>query len=101
MYAASWPCRFSSDANACLQTTSLGNAYGVCVMFVTFFDTCMTALAAMFVWRVSPFIVFLPWLTIACLDGAYLSSALTKVPVGAWFTITLAGVLAFLFLLWR
>ncbi|GAM36149.1 hypothetical protein TCE0_018f05012 [Talaromyces pinophilus] len=83
------------------NTTSLGNAYGVCVMFVTFFDTCMVALAAMFVWRISPFIVFLPWLTIACLDGTYLSSALTKVPVGAWFTITLAAILASLLLLWR
>jgi KUP system potassium uptake protein len=83
------------------NTTSLGNAYGVCVMFVTFFDTCMVALAAMFVWRISPFIVFLPWLIIACLDGTYLSSALTKVPVGAWFTLTLAAVLASLFLLWR
>jgi KUP system potassium uptake protein len=58
-------------------------------------------LAAMFVWRISPFIVFLPWLTIACLDGAYLSSALTKVPAGAWFTITLAAVLASVLLLWR
>ncbi|KAI7975344.1 hypothetical protein EIK77_003725 [Talaromyces pinophilus] len=70
-------------------------------MFVTFFDTCMVALAAMFVWRISPFIVFLPWLTIACLDGTYLSSSLTKVPVGAWFTITLAAILASLLLLWR
>jgi KUP system potassium uptake protein len=70
-------------------------------MFVTFFDTCMVSLAAMFVWRVSPFIVFLPWLTIACLDGTYLSSALTKVPDGAWFTITLAAVLASVLLLWR
>lgn len=70
-------------------------------MFVTFFDTCMVALAAMFVWRISPFIVFLPWLTIACLDGTYLSSALIKVPVGAWFTLTLAAVLASLLLLWR
>ncbi|KAH7030466.1 potassium transporter-domain-containing protein [Macrophomina phaseolina] len=83
------------------NTTSLGNAYGVCVMFVTFFDTCMVSLAAMFVWRISPFIVFLPWLTIACLDGTYLSSVLTKVPDGAWFTLTLAAVLASLFLLWR
>ncbi|KAI9769478.1 MAG: hypothetical protein M1840_003955 [Geoglossum simile] len=83
------------------NTTSLGNAYGVCVMFVTFFDTCMVSLAAMFVWRISPFIVFLPWLIIACLDGAYLSSALTKVPDGAWFTITLAAMLASVFLLWR
>ncbi|KAJ5364794.1 uncharacterized protein N7496_010507 [Penicillium cataractarum] len=83
------------------NTTSLGNAYGVCVMFVTFFDTCMVSLAAMFVWRISPYIIFLPWLTMACLDGTYLSSALTKVPEGAWFTIALAAILAILFLLWR
>ncbi|KAL9621006.1 MAG: hypothetical protein Q9160_004524 [Pyrenula sp. 1 TL-2023] len=83
------------------NTTSLGNAYGVCVMFVTFFDTCMVSLAAMFVWRISPFFVFPVWLTIACLDGTFLSSVLTKVPDGAWFTITLAAVLALIFLLWR
>lgn len=83
------------------NTTSLGNAYGVCVMFVTFFDTCMVSLAAMFVWRISPYMVFLLWLTIACLDGVYLSSALTKVPDGAWFTLTLSGCLTALFILWR
>lgn len=70
-------------------------------MFVTFFDTCMVSLAAMFVWRISPFVVVLPWLTIALLDGTYLSSVLTKVPEGAWFTLTLAAVLASMFLLWR
>ena len=83
------------------NTTSLGNAYGVCVMFVTFFDTCMVTLCAIVVWRINPFYVFLPWLTIACLDGTFLSSALTKVPDGAWFTLTLAGVLASSFILWR
>ena len=70
-------------------------------MFVTFFDTTMVSLVAIVVWRISPFFVFLPWLTIASMDGAYLSSALTKVPTGAWFTITLAGVLASFLLLWR
>jgi len=65
------------------NTTALGNAYGVCVMFVTFFDTCMVTLAAIFVWKFSPFLVFLPWLTIALMDGAFLSSVLTKVPQGA------------------
>ena len=83
------------------NTTSLGNAYGVCVMFVTFFDTCMVSLVAIFVWRFNPFVVFLPWLIIACLDGTFLSSALTKVPDGAWFTLTLAAVIASVFLLWR
>lgn len=70
-------------------------------MFVTFFDTCMVSLAAIFVWRIRPYWVFFPWLTIACLDGVYISSALTKVPDGAWFTLTLATLLACCFILWR
>ena len=61
----------------------------------------MVSLAALIVWRLPPYVVFLPWLTIACLDGLYMSSALTKVPNGAWFTITLAGVLACFLILWR
>ncbi|KAH8703997.1 potassium transporter-domain-containing protein [Talaromyces proteolyticus] len=83
------------------NTTSLGNAYGVCVMFVTFFDTCMVSLTAIFVWRFNPYLVILPWLTFACLDGAYISSVLTKVPQGAWVTLMIAAILALLFLLWR
>ncbi|KAK2734702.1 hypothetical protein FQN57_001472 [Myotisia sp. PD_48] len=83
------------------NTVSLGNAYGVCVMFVTFFDTCMVTLAAVFVWRIHPALVVLPWVAIASLDGVFLSSALTKVPGGAWFTLALASLLAFILLLWR
>ena len=83
------------------NTTRLGNAYGVCVMFVTFFDTCMVTLVAIMVWRISPWIVLLPWLTIACMDGTFLSASLTKIPDGAWFTLTLAAVLATVFLIWR
>lgn len=83
------------------NTTSLGNAYGVCVIFVTFFDTCMVTLVAILVWRIKPYFVFLPWLAIASMDGAFLSAALTKVPDGAWFTILLACLLASVFILWR
>lgn len=83
------------------NTTSLGNAYGVCVMFVTFFDTCMVTLVAILVWRIKPYYILLPALTVASLDGAYLSSALLKVPDGAWFTILLASLLASIFILWR
>jgi len=83
------------------NTTSLGNAYGVCVMFVTFFDTCLVTLVAILVWRIKPYIVFLPWLAIACLDGTFMSSALTKIPNGAWFTLLLACLLASVFILWR
>lgn len=83
------------------NTTRLGNAYGVCVMFVTFFDTLMVSLVALIVWRIRPWLIILPVLFFACHDGLYLSSALNKVPDGAWFTLTLAAILASLFLLWR
>lgn len=70
-------------------------------MFVTFFDTCMVTLASLLVWRLSPFVVFIPWLVFATVDCLYLSSSLNKVPDGAWFTITIAGILTCIFLLWR
>lgn len=83
------------------NSASLGSAYGVCVMFVTFFDTCLVTLVAILVWRVKPYYIFLPWLTIASLDGTFLTSALTKAPDGAWFTLVLACLLACVFILWR
>lgn len=61
----------------------------------------MVSLAALIVWRFSPLLVFFPWITIACLDGLYLSSALEKVPDGAWFTLTLSGLITCLLILWR
>ncbi|KAL7909037.1 potassium transporter domain-containing protein [Trichoderma velutinum] len=83
------------------NTTSLGNAYGVCVIAVTFITTCMVALVAILVWRL-PFYIVLPiWLIFAALDGAYLSSVLQKVPQGAWFTIVLAAILCSIFTVWR
>ncbi|KAK2611756.1 hypothetical protein N8I77_005080 [Diaporthe amygdali] len=83
------------------NTTRLGNAYGVCVMFVTFFDTCMVTLVALIVWRIRPYLVVLPWLIFASVDGLYLSSALNKVPDGAWFTLTISAIMTGLFMLWR
>ena len=83
------------------NTTKLGHAYGVCVILVTFITTNMVALVALLVWRVPIYVVIPIWLVFAALDGAYLSSALTKVPDGAWFTLALAVVLSSIFILWR
>ncbi|CAK4034655.1 potassium uptake [Lecanosticta acicola] len=83
------------------NTTSLGQAYGVCVIFVTFFDTQMTTLVSLLVWKFPWWSTIVPWLAFSALDGAFLSSALTKVPDGAWFTLTLASVLAAIFIIWR
>jgi len=83
------------------NTTNLGNAYGVCVILVTFITTCMVTLVALLVWRLPLAIVLLFFLIFGLLDGVYLSSALTKIPTGAWFTVVLSAILASIFVLWR
>ncbi|KAH8654300.1 potassium transporter-domain-containing protein [Ilyonectria robusta] len=83
------------------NTASLGHAYGVCVIFVTFFDTLMVTLVAILVWRLPIWLVFLPALAFATFDGLYLSSALNKVPDGVWFTLLISALMAGMFRLWR
>jgi KUP system potassium uptake protein len=61
----------------------------------------MVSLVAIIIWRINIFIVVFFFLVFGCLDGVYLSSALTKVPTGAWFTIMLATILSIIFVLWR
>lgn len=55
----------------------------------------------MIVTRISPFIAIPSFIIFAALDGAFLSSALTKIPNGAWFTLLLAAILSSIFVLWR
>ncbi|QDS72532.1 hypothetical protein FKW77_000308 [Venturia effusa] len=83
------------------NTTRLGNAYGVCVIMVTFITTSLVALVALIVWRMHWLLVFVIWLPFVTLDGLFLSASLVKVPDGAWFTILLAMFLSSIFVLWR
>jgi len=61
----------------------------------------MVSLVALMVWRINAIIVLFVFLAFGSLDGAYMSSALTKVPNGAWFTIMLAVILSLICILWR
>ena len=61
----------------------------------------MVSLVALVIWQLNVAIVLLGFLIFGLLDGLYLSSALTKVPDGAWFTLCLAVFLSSIFVLWR
>ena len=61
----------------------------------------MVSLVALIIWRLHFLIVVAGFLVFGTLDGLYLSSALTKVPNGAWFTLCLAIFLSSIFVLWR
>ena len=73
----------------------------MCVILVTFITTSMVSLVALIIWRLPILIVLAGFLVFGLLDGVYLSSALTKVPDGAWFTLCLAVLLSSIFVLWR
>lgn len=79
----------------------MGNAYGVCVILVSFITTNMVALVAILVWRFPIYLVLPVYLFFVCLDGTFLSAVLIKVPQGAWFTLMLAFILSSIFTLWH
>jgi KUP system potassium uptake protein len=83
------------------QTTSLGNAYGMCVIIVTLITTCMLALVGIIIWRIPSIFVIFVFLFFFAMEGAFMSATLRKVPHGAWFTLVLAVVLSSIFILWR
>lgn len=61
----------------------------------------MVSLVALIIWRINALVVLFVFLVYILLDAAFLSSALHKVPQGAWFTLVLSFVLSLIFILWR
>ena len=61
----------------------------------------MVSIVALIIWRIHFVIVLFFFLVFAALDGVYMSSVLTKVPEGAWFTLMLAVILSTIFVVWR
>lgn len=61
----------------------------------------MVSVVALIIWRIPWYLVLFGFLVFGLLDGLYLSSALIKVPNGAWFTIVLSAILSSIFILWR
>lgn len=83
------------------NTTSLGNAYGACVIATAFITTILMTLLSLIVWRWNLVFALAFFLFFGIIDGAYLTSTLRKVPDGAWFTVALAVVLSMVMGIWR
>lgn len=71
------------------------------MILVTFITTFMVSLVAIIIWRLPIIVVAIGFVAFGAFDGLFLSSALTKVPEGAWFTLALALALSSVFILWR
>ena len=61
----------------------------------------MVTIVAIIVWRFPWYLVLPVSLVFMLWDGMFLSSALLKVPNGAWFTLMIAAALLSIFITWR
>ncbi|KAG2174363.1 hypothetical protein INT43_004386, partial [Umbelopsis isabellina] len=83
------------------NTTSLGNAYGACVTFVTLITTTLVTIVSIVVWKWNILLSILFFLIFGFIDGAYLSATLLKVPQGAWVTIAIAAAISLVMIIWH
>lgn len=76
------------------NATSIGNAYGLAIVMVMVMDTFLLSLVMLVAWDWNALLVGFFWLFYTFISGAYLSSNLRKVPLGAWFSLVLSGILS-------
>ncbi|KQK14791.1 potassium transporter 7 [Brachypodium distachyon] len=81
--------------------TVIGNAYGLACVAVMFVTTWLMALVIIFVWQKNILLALMFLVFFGSIEGAYLSSAVMKVPQGGWAPIALAFVFMFIMYVWH
>ncbi|KAL4425077.1 hypothetical protein ABPG77_010391 [Micractinium sp. CCAP 211/92] len=84
------------------QTSAkIGNAYGLAVITVMLLDTTLFVIVALTAWEWNVVAAGGFWVFFTFITGAFLSSNLSKVPKGAWFSLVLAFILSCITYLWH
>lgn len=82
-------------------SSKIGNAYGLAVITVMLLDTSLFVLVALTAWEWNVLAAGAFWAFFSFVTGAYLSSNLSKVPKGAWFSLALSAALSCITYLWH
>lgn len=82
------------------DSRSLGNAYGVAVIFVMLITTVFVSLVMLVVWDTAPPVVLVFLFTYVAIEGIYVSAVLSKVPEGGWLPFVVAILLAVIMYSW-
>jgi KUP system potassium uptake protein len=86
---------------ATFQTSAkLGRAYGIAVIFDMALTTHFMTLLMVTVWRKHLIFPAMFYTIFAAIELTYVSSAVRKVPEGGWFSLMMAGIYAYIMLLW-
>ncbi len=82
------------------DSDSLASAYGLSVSSVMFISTLLTGLIAFHKWKWSTIRLCLTFVPLLCLDLIFMISNLIKVFEGAWYTLLIAFMVAYIIFVW-
>ncbi|KAG7025572.1 Potassium transporter 5, partial [Cucurbita argyrosperma subsp. argyrosperma] len=83
------------------DTTRIGNAYGIAVVFVMALTSSFLVLIMIMIWKSHVLIIISYVLTIGLLEFMYLSSVLYKFDQGGYLPLAFAGVLMIIMYIWH
>ncbi|XP_022959570.1 potassium transporter 5-like [Cucurbita moschata] len=83
------------------DTTRIGNAYGIAVVFVMALTSSFLVLIMIMIWKSHVLIIISYVLTIGLLEFLYLSSVLYKFDQGGYLPLAFAGVLMIIMYIWH
>lgn len=78
----------------------IGNAYGVAVIWVMLITTFVMTVVMLVIWDTHVILVSIFFLAYLCIEGAYMTSLLTKIPSGGWVPFAISAFFLFITLSW-
>uniref|UniRef100_A0A2P2P3G5 Potassium transporter n=1 Tax=Rhizophora mucronata TaxID=61149 RepID=A0A2P2P3G5_RHIMU len=83
------------------DSSKIGNAYGIAVVFVMTLTSGFLVLIMLMIWKTNIFLIILYMLTIGTVELTYLSSVLYKFDQGGYLPLAFAAVLMFIMFVWN
>lgn len=83
------------------HSKSIGNAYGIAYLTVTFVTTWLMSLVINLVWHKSLLLSLLFILFFGSIEIIFLSSSLMRIPKGGWVPFVIAGVFLLIMYVWH
>ncbi|EFJ18940.1 hypothetical protein SELMODRAFT_233460 [Selaginella moellendorffii] len=82
------------------NTTTIGNAYGICVVSVMSVTTFLTAIIMLLVWKTNILLILAYFAIYAMLELTYFSSVLVKFTEGGWLPMLFAAIFMSIMFTW-
>lgn len=82
------------------QGVEIGNAFGVVVVWVMIITTCLVALVMLVIWDTNIFLILAFLIPFLLVEGAFMTSLLTKIPQGGWVPFAIAAFFLVIMFSW-